>query len=484
MPEVIRLDNVSKKFIIHREKHRSFQDVFVSRFRNNGSREEFWALDNVSFSVRKGETVGIIGQNGSGKSTILKLMSRIIEPTTGKITVNGTMSALLELGAGFHPDLTGRDNVFLNGSLLGFSRRDMQRKFEDIVAFSELEQFIDTPVKHYSSGMYMRLAFAIAINVDPDILLVDEVLAVGDQSFQEKCLDKIREFQSAGKTIIFVSHALETVKSICNRAIWLDHGRIRARGESRKVVMEYLRQVEGFQELPPSEERQAQERQAIEQQAKEQQAKEQQAKEQQAKERQAKERQAKERQAIGQQVDVGLPEAGQDVGTIRILDVRILGIDGGERQVLHTGDDLVVRLQYAVCDDRPPQDCTFAVSIADANGALIHRALFPTKADQIRHDGRCGALELTYSSLPLLEGIYNVSAAVWPTTSPDSPFDVYRQKCRFSIEGRRAAEDVPEDGIVSLRHAWCRCNGASASATGLGGAPAERLATSAKGPSE
>ena len=242
--EAIIFDNVSKRFIIHHERNRSFQDVVVNLFRSKGTREEFWALRNVSFVVRQGETVGIIGENGSGKSTTLKLISRIIEPTAGKVAINGTLSSLLELGAGFHPELNGRENVFLNGSLLGFSRREMRGKFDEIVAFSELERFIDVPVKHYSSGMYMRLAFGIAINVDPDILLIDEVLAVGDTAFQDKCLQKIRDFRRQGKTILFVSHALETVQNICDRAIWLDHGSIKAAGESKQVVSEYMRQTE------------------------------------------------------------------------------------------------------------------------------------------------------------------------------------------------------------------------------------------------
>ncbi len=410
--EVIRLDNVSKKFIIHHERNRAFQEVVVNLFRSNGSHEQFWALRDVSFAVRKGETLGIIGHNGSGKSTTLKLISRIIDPTAGKITVNGSMSSLLELGAGFHPDLTGRDNVFLNGSLLGFGRREMQLMFADIVAFSELEQFIDVPVKHYSSGMYTRLAFAVAINVDPDILLVDEVLAVGDKEFQDKCLEKIRDFQKIGKTIILVSHSLEAVKHICNRAIWLDHGRIRAMGDSKKVVLDYLRQVEEHQETVESE-----------------------------------------RKAVGPAL---MAQSLLDPceGEIQIRDVRILSQERLPQRVFRTGEDMVVRLYYCLRERRLSQDCTFSIAIADANGVLLHRAHFPCRAAQFAPEGQRGVLELMYANLALLAGSYSLSVAVWPSESPDSPIDVYSGRRRFSIEGEEGSADGFEDGLISLRHAW------------------------------
>jgi len=237
----VRFDQVSRKFILHRERARSIQESVFSLFRRNKDpREEFWALRDISFTVEQGETVGIIGPNGAGKSTLLKLISRILEPTSGRIEVNGKMGALLELGAGFHPDLTGRENIYLNGSILGLSRAQIRQKMDQIIAFAELERFIDVPVKHYSSGMYVRLGFSVAVHTDPEILLVDEVLAVGDVAFQRKCLERIDHARQQGVTILFVSHSAETVRHVCSRALWLDEGRLVADGSAEAVVARYL----------------------------------------------------------------------------------------------------------------------------------------------------------------------------------------------------------------------------------------------------
>jgi len=240
MSAAIEFENVSKRFILHHARPRSFQELVIGALWRSRSREELWALNGVSFEVEQGEMLGVIGPNGSGKSTILKLISRILEPTSGSITVDGKVSALIELGAGFHPDLTGRENVYLNGSILGLSQEEMDVRFKEIVTFAELGRFIDMPLKIYSSGMYMRLGFAIAINVEPDILLIDEVLAVGDESFQKKCLAKIEEFKQQGKTMVFVSHALETVRKLCDKAIWLEEGEIQSMGNPDKVIYDYL----------------------------------------------------------------------------------------------------------------------------------------------------------------------------------------------------------------------------------------------------
>lgn len=239
---VVTLDNVWKKFTLHHQRTRSIKQAavdLISPFRPKQDIDAFWALQGVSFNLEQGETVGIIGSNGSGKSTILKLVVGISKPTKGHIHVNGRVSALLELGAGFHPDFTGRENIFLNGAILGLSRRQIEKRFDDIVEFAELERFIDNPVRTYSSGMYMRLAFAIAINVDPDILAVDEVLAVGDSAFHAKCYDQINRFKREGKSILFVSHDLSSVRRFCDRAVWLDHGQQRAEGPVNEIANLY-----------------------------------------------------------------------------------------------------------------------------------------------------------------------------------------------------------------------------------------------------
>jgi ABC-2 type transport system ATP-binding protein len=224
----ISAQDVSKRFLIHRKRATSLKERFVNR---GQQAEEFWAVRHLTLEVGRGETVGLIGANGSGKSTTLKILAGILRPTSGTVAVNGRIASLLELGAGFNGELSGRDNVYLNASLLGLSRKEVDRHFDDIVAFSELEPFIDNQVKNYSSGMYVRLGFAVAVHIDPDILLVDEVLAVGDEAFQQKCLAKIEEFQREGRTILFVSHALDLVESICTRTVVLDHGDVKFIGE-------------------------------------------------------------------------------------------------------------------------------------------------------------------------------------------------------------------------------------------------------------
>jgi lipopolysaccharide transport system ATP-binding protein len=215
--------------------------ALVRRGRRQEARPSFWALKDVSFEVNQGDVVGIIGRNGAGKSTLLKILSRITEPTEGSADIRGRVGSLLEVGTGFHPELTGRENVFLNGAILGMTRAEIKRRFDEIVAFAEVEKFIDTPVKHYSSGMYMRLAFAVAAHLEPEILIVDEVLAVGDAEFQAKCLGKMGQAAKSGRTVLFVSHNIASVQSLCNRCILLAGGRIRKQGRTDEVIAEYLR---------------------------------------------------------------------------------------------------------------------------------------------------------------------------------------------------------------------------------------------------
>src|SRR4029453_3196324 len=243
MSRMIEFDKVSKRFTLHHDRRDSIQERVAGLFRPRARGEVFWALRDVSFTIGQGESLGLVGDNGAGKSTALKLMTRIREPTSGTVRMRGRVAALLELGSGFHPDLSGRENVVLNGSLMGFSRRAMQDRLEEIVEFAEIGDFIDMEVKHYSSGMYTRLAFAVATAVDPDILITDEVLAVGDEAFQRKCMERIYRFRRLGKTIIFVSHALQTVRLLCDQAVWLDRGVARAVGPAGEVIDAYLADI-------------------------------------------------------------------------------------------------------------------------------------------------------------------------------------------------------------------------------------------------
>jgi len=264
MSPVIAVENLSKKYIIghqKRERYTALRDVlangakrFVNKLthpfaaqENDPTHEEFWALKNISFDIQKGDRVGIIGRNGAGKSTLLKILSRITEPTTGKVKIKGRVASLLEVGTGFHPELTGRENIFLNGAILGMSKAEIKKTFDEIVAFAEVEKFLDTPVKRYSSGMYVRLAFAVAAHLEPEVLIVDEVLAVGDAQFQKKCLGKMEEAGKDGRTILFVSHNMGIISQLCSTCVWLDKGEIRDVGQTGSVINTYM--LNGISEL-------------------------------------------------------------------------------------------------------------------------------------------------------------------------------------------------------------------------------------------
>jgi lipopolysaccharide transport system ATP-binding protein len=253
---IIEVNGISKKYRLGKLGATSFREE-VERFMENWrarrtgvqetakqSNTDFWSLKDVSFDVQPGEVLGVVGKNGAGKSTLLKIISRITEPTSGEIRIRGRIASLLEVGTGFHPELSGRENVFLNGAILGMSRAEIRQKFDDIVEFAEIGQFIDTPVKRYSSGMYVRLAFAVAAHLEPEILIIDEVLAVGDAEFQAKCLGKMKEVsRSQGRTVLFVSHNMAAVKSLCHRAVWLEKGKVRQIGTAERLVVDYLNET-------------------------------------------------------------------------------------------------------------------------------------------------------------------------------------------------------------------------------------------------
>ncbi|RLC86388.1 MAG: ABC transporter ATP-binding protein [Chloroflexi bacterium] len=402
MSLAIRFENVSKKFNLHHERKRSFQELALGLFRrDNGSREEFWALRDVDFNVEQGETVGLIGPNGAGKSTALKLVSRIIEPTSGRIKVNGRVGALLELGAGFHPDLTGRENIYLNGSILGLGRAEIERKLDDIIAFAELERFIDVPVKHYSSGMYVRLGFSVAVHTDPEVLLVDEVLAVGDAAFQRKCLERIDRMRSEGVTVLFVSHNAETVRTICSRAVWLDDGQLLADGSAESVVARYLTHSWDSEEgkLKPRDEN--------------------------------------DRRWGG--------------GEVRIMSVRLLGGDGREKQQFKAGEPLTVEMRYRA--EKRVERPVFGLAIHRSDGTHITGPNTQFAGYEIPQIKGEGVVQYTVHSLPLLEGSYSVSVAAhnWEDTKT---FDYHDRLYPFRV----LPSEGEQYGIVTLNGEWHRIN--------------------------
>ena len=238
----IKVDHVYKTFDIYYDRANTLKERALFWMRNK-RKEKREVLKDINLEIKKGETVALIGVNGSGKSTLLKLMTQIIFPNKGVIETHGKLTSLLELGAGFHPDFSGRENIYFNSSIFGLTKKEIDKRLNQIIEFSELQEFIDNPVRTYSSGMYMRLAFSVAINVDADILLIDEILSVGDQHFQEKCFNKMRELKKEGKTMVFVTHSMESVKNLCDRAVWLADGQVRMDGDTNKVVEEYLKET-------------------------------------------------------------------------------------------------------------------------------------------------------------------------------------------------------------------------------------------------
>lgn len=406
MSSVVELCDVSKRFVLQHHKARSFQDTLVNLVhRRNGGAEEFWALKNVSFEVQPGETLGIIGENGSGKSTVLKLITRILDPTEGQIRVNGKVSALIELGAGFHPDLTGRENIYLNGSILGFSRKEMNRKFGDILAFSELERFIDTPVKHYSSGMYMRLGFSVAVAVDPDILIIDEVLAVGDEVFQRKCFDRIAEFRRRGKTIIFVSHGLSMVEYLCDRVVWLHHGVVKGQGPATRVIRGYVEEMQRHDE----ENREA-------------------------------------AQHLAAPVEASPTDsAPRGRAEVELREVQLLSGEGKEKYSYGTGEAMIVRLYYRVED--PEAEYVVGVELRRNDGLLIHGSTRKHAGPlSTGADGR-GYLDIVFDLLPLLAGSYEVTPSLRRIDTPPIDVDPDAARCGFSVWS-----DVEQTGVVAVEY--------------------------------
>ena len=381
----IRCEGVWKSYRVYHQRAHTLKEKVLSRAHRY---EDFWALKGIDLEVLTGTTLGIIGPNGSGKSTLAKTMAKIFEPNKGSVTVNGSVSPLLELGTGFHPELTGKENVFLASSVMGQTRRDVERRYDSIVDFAGIEQFMDIPIKNYSSGMYARLAFAVAISVEPDILIVDEVLSVGDESFQLRCWERITELRAEGRTIVLVSHSLPTVHTLCSRAIWLEEGAVREAGTAIEVVGAYLAAVHA--DIAEK---------AIE--------------------------------ATG---------GRHGTGEAEITGVAFLDGSGKEAEFVYTGETLTIRLDYRSHDLDTPLVCGIAVYRAD-NQAYMFGQNSAGAGVELLASGE-GSVELTVPSLPLLHGSYLVTLALHDPTAT-RVFDFVDRKHSFGV---RDHPELPVEG--------------------------------------
>jgi ABC-type polysaccharide/polyol phosphate transport system ATPase subunit len=445
VPNAIEVRDVSKVYrrYGHRRQFATLKSAilsgsFVSDLRAD---ETFEALKGVSFDVAKGRTYGIIGRNGSGKSTMLKCVAGITRPTRGTVAVDGRISALIELGAGFHPEISGRENVFINGIMLGLTKKEITKRFDEIVRFAELEDFIDAPVKTYSSGMYMRLGFAVAIHVDPDVLLVDEVLAVGDEGFTHKCLDKFGEFRRRGKTILLVTHSLGLVERFCDEALWLEGGKVRATGDPRRVVGAYVTAVEDSEEtLLAREDARAREAASVAAAA------------------------GDGINAPTDPVAVAIAgETGEPTPTDMFLasagrwgsrEVEIAGVtlvgDEGPGHVFHANETLSVRLDVTAA--APVTDFVFGFGLFNADGVCVYGTNTDLEDLDPAEINGSGRVDFVIEPLGLIEGTYKIDVAVHRRDG--YPYDYHRLLYTFRVKSR--TKDV---GIYRPPHRWVFSDG-------------------------
>jgi ABC-type polysaccharide/polyol phosphate transport system ATPase subunit len=433
----IELVNVSK--IYRRYGGRQFSTLKSALLQRSILRdlqpsETFPALTGVSMSVRKGSTYGVIGRNGSGKSTALKLVAGITKPTSGSVRVEGRISALIELGAGFHPEISGRENVFINGIMLGLTKREIHERFDEIVDFAELREFIDAPVKTYSSGMYMRLGFAVAINVNPDVLLVDEVLAVGDEGFTHKCLDKFAEFKRSNKTILLVTHSLNLIERFCDEALWLDNGRAMSHGDPKRVVGAYLTRVEEGEEKLLA----ATTAKAVETATRG-------AAGQEGRDGQEGESQPAEHPADPTSDMFQATEGRWGSREVEITDVAILDGGGQPSFVFHSGDPIAVRVRLRAA--QPVDDFVFGIGLFNADGVCCYGTnTFLEGLNPLNLAGEAEAI-FAIETLDLVEGTYKLDVAVHKIDG--FPYDYHRLLYTFRVKSR-----IHDIGIYRPRHHW------------------------------
>ncbi len=390
MPAAVEIEGLAKKFRIQAGKDKTLKGSFLAR---RNPVEEYWALRDVSFEIEEGSTFGIIGENGCGKSTLLKCLARILTPDAGRVRVNGSFSAMLELGAGFHADLSGRENVYLNGSILGLSRHDIDHRFDEIVEFSGLSQFIDQPVRNYSSGMYVRLGFAIAMNIGPDVLFVDEVLAVGDENFQRKCFEKFADYRAAGRTVVIVSHGLGSLRTMCDTVAWIEDGKVRRIGNPAGIIDEYT--------------------------------------------------------GASQPDMIGTLDAHRwGSGEIQVTRGELVDRDGRTVSECHTGDDVALRIHFRAKE--PVEEPSLCLTVQRMDGAIVTG---PGSRDVELHTGTVegeGWFELGLADLALLPGQYEVVSSMRDHHMLHI-YDHLHPALRFSVAAGNRGE---RSGVVSLRPEW------------------------------
>ncbi len=448
----IEVRNLKKKFKVYYDKGNSLKERLLFWKRNQY--EERWVLNGISFSIKKGEAIGLIGKNGCGKSTTLKLLTRIIYPTEGTVKIQGRVSSLLELGAGFHPDMSGRENIYINASIFGLTRKEIDNRLNDIIAFSELEEFIDNPVRTYSSGMYMRLAFSVAINVDADVLLIDEILAVGDISFQTKCFERLKEIKRKGTTIVIVSHAMGQIEQICDRCIWIENGLIREEGIPKFVDDRYLAAMEEsrLERIEEEYRREQAEQEKTEEAESEEEGQISQMEEatDEAEER-LREKTTEEPKETPLVKEV-LPKfccpraVRSGNGKVKIVNVILSNENGEEQRIFKTGAFMKVTIFYE-CQSEP-LSANFTIGITRDDGLYCYGSSVLLDANKIPIAKKKGSASILIQYNRLLPGKYLLDIGV--QAEDYTPFDTI---CS-AIEFRVTSPVINEFGILSIDHEW------------------------------
>ena len=417
METIINVDNVSKKFKLYYDRPLSLKEHIIRG--SKGVYKEFYALSNVSFEVKKGSAVGLVGQNGCGKSTLLKIINRTMFPEKGKVEVKGKVASLIELGAGFHPELSGRENIYTNATVFGITKEEIERRIPEIIKFSELEDFIDNPVRTYSSGMYARLAFSVAINVDAEILLVDEILGVGDMNFQAKCANKIYSMRSKGVTILLVTHDMGTMDRLCDYAVWLEHGEKMAEGNPKDIQMQYMRFMSEQQEKRQMKEKGVPTREKAQEQS-----------------------EAKELKS-----DEGL---GEHFGNRKIFftSCELLNSRGIDKRSFQTGEDIKLKVEYKCQTDLKEIKPNIGIEIKNEQGILVYGTNTTREGNRDLIIQEYGIIEVLFEKLSLITGNYFIGIAI-TDESEGVRYDYYPNIVSFKIYS--AVNDI---GVVRVKHAF------------------------------